>query len=75
MIRVESGVVIISYAELDYIMGYGYSWWATTEHDMTRIHGIATFAGKSRAEVRAMYDAGVRQWSCVEFWIAWLSGQ
>ena len=33
------------------------------------------FAGKSRAEVRAMYDAGVRQWSYVEFWTAWLSGQ
>ena len=26
---VESGVVIISYAELDYIIGHGYSWWAT----------------------------------------------
>ena len=33
------------------------------------------FAGKTRAEVRAMYDAGVRQWSYVEFWTAWLSGQ
>ena len=33
------------------------------------------FAGKTRAEVRAMYDSGVRQWSYVEFWTAWLSGQ
>ena len=34
MMLVESGVVIISYAELDYIIGHGYSWWATTEHEM-----------------------------------------
>jgi chloramphenicol 3-O-phosphotransferase len=109
---------------------HGYSLLATTEHDMTRIHGIATFAGrtfgstrdavqafvdagcpnqdrnakgysvgafvtsdgesatltlfqklpdrfagKTRAEVRAMYDAGIRPWSYVEFWTAWLSGQ
>lgn len=33
------------------------------------------FAGKTRAEVRAMYDAGVRPWSYVEFWTAWLSSQ
>lgn len=33
------------------------------------------FAGKSRAEVREMFAAGVRQWTYVEFWTAWLSGQ
>lgn len=33
------------------------------------------FAGKSRAQVREMFAAGVRQWTYLEFWTAWLSGQ
>jgi len=32
------------------------------------------FAGMTRAEMRAAYDAGLRPWSYVEYWTAAISG-
>ena len=33
------------------------------------------FAGKTLSEQREMFRSGVRQWTYLEFWTAWLSGQ